>query len=161
VQPFEITVLGYDPYVGDERGRELGVAIVGLRDLLSRSDFVSLHLPLNEQTRALLNRQHLGWMRRGAILINTARGAIIENLDVLADALESGQLAAVGLDVFPSEPPDTAHRIFRDPRCICAPHALGVSERAMQRIYQSMAADMVAVLEGRRPTHCVNPEVFK
>jgi D-3-phosphoglycerate dehydrogenase len=161
VQPFEMTVLGHDPFLSQERARELGVEMVSLHELLSRSNFVSLHLPLNAQTRGLVNRQSLGWMQHGAILINMARGPIVENLDVLADALESGQLAAVGLDVFPNEPPDATHRIFRDPRCVCAPHALGVSTKAMERIFQSMATDMVAVLEGRRPTHCVNRELFK
>jgi len=79
-------------------------------------------------------------------------------LDVLAEALEAGRLGAVGLDVFPTEPPATSHRIFRDPRLICAPHLLGVSELAMERIYRSMATDMVAVLQSRAPRYCVNPE---
>jgi D-3-phosphoglycerate dehydrogenase len=99
-------------------------------------------------------------MKRGAILINTARGGIIENLDILADALETGQLGAVGLDVFPTEPPDASHPIFRNPRLVCAPHLLGVSELAMERIYRSMAGDMVSVLQNRRPKYCVNPEVL-
>jgi D-3-phosphoglycerate dehydrogenase len=75
-------------------------------------------------------------------------------------SLESGQLSAVGLDVFPTEPPDSSHRLFRDPRFVCAPHMLGVSTLAMERIYRSMATDMVAVLRGERPKFCVNPEVF-
>ena len=84
----------------------------------------------------------------------------MESLDVLADALDSGQLSAVGLDVFPDEPPDSSHRIFRHPRCLCAPNLIGVSRLAMERIYRSMATDMVAVLQGRRPNYCVNGEVF-
>ena len=84
----------------------------------------------------------------------------IESLDVLADALECGQLAAVGLDVFPGEPPDVSHRIFKDPHCLCAPHVLGASELAMERNFRSMATDMVAVLQGRPPKFCVNPEVL-
>jgi D-3-phosphoglycerate dehydrogenase len=94
------------------------------------------------------------------MLINTSRGGIIESLDVLAEALDKGQLGAVGLDVFPTEPPDTSHRLFQDPRLVCAPHMLGVSRLAMERIYRSMANDMVAVLRGERPKFCVNPEVF-
>ena len=84
----------------------------------------------------------------------------MESLDLLAEALESGQLGAIGLDVFPTEPPDVTHRIFKHPQLVCAPHLLGVSEIAMERIYRSMASDMVSVLQGRRPNYCINPEVF-
>jgi D-3-phosphoglycerate dehydrogenase / 2-oxoglutarate reductase len=159
-QPFEMTILAYDPLISSERGKELGVEVVGLNELLERSDYVSLHLPLNEETRGLMNRERISRMKRGAILINTARGGVIESLDVLTDALDSGQLSAVGLDVFPVEPPDYTHRLFRDSRLVCAPHMLGVSEIAMERIYQSMAADMVSVLRGERPRFCVNPEIL-
>lgn len=160
-QPFEMTILGYDPVVTDDQGTEMGVTLVGLDELLRRSDYISIHVPLNEQTKGLINRQRIAQMKRGAMLVNTARGGIIESLDVLAEALESGQLSAVGLDVFPVEPPDTSHRLFKDPRLVCAPHMLGVSELAMERIYRSMAHDMVAVLQGDRPKFCVNPDVFE
>jgi phosphoglycerate dehydrogenase-like enzyme len=152
---FDMTVLGYDPVA-----KESEIPLVPLEELLSRSDFVSLHMPLNEHTRGFMNRARMASMKRGAILINTARGGIIESLDVLADALESGQLSAVGLDVFPTEPPDCSHRIFNNSNLVCAPHLLGVSKLAMDRIYKSMASDMVAVLQGRTPRFCVNPEVF-
>ena len=160
VRPFEMTVLAYDPFIDPERAQELGLEIVELHELLERSDFVSLHVPLSEQTRGLINRLTVAAMKKGAILINTARGAIVESLDVLADALESGQLAAVGLDVFPTEPPDVSHRIFQDLRCVLTPHVVGVTELSMERIYRSMANDMVAVLKGQPPMYCVNPEVF-
>ena len=160
VAPFEMHVLGHDPLVTAERGAELGVEMVGLEELLHQSDCISLHVPLNEQTRGLVNHERIGLMKRGAILVNTSRGGVVESLDVLADALEDGQLAAVGLDVFPVEPPDSSHRIFRDPRCICAPHLVGVSDMAMERICLTMARGMLAVLEGKRPEFCVNPEVL-
>ena len=157
---FDMHVLGCDPMVDARRGEEMGVEMVELDDLLRRSDYVSLHTPLNAHTRGLINRERITRMRHGAILINTARGGVIESLDVLADALASGQLSAIGLDVFPVEPPDTSHRIFSDPRCICAPHLVGVSELAMERICLTMARGMIDVLQGRQPEHCVNPEVF-
>jgi D-3-phosphoglycerate dehydrogenase len=160
-QPFGMTILGYDPFVSGAAAALPWVEDVGLHELLERSDFVSLHMPLNEQTRGLINRESLALIKRGSILINTARGGLVENLDVLAEALASGQLRAVGLDVFPSEPPDTLHPIFRDPRLICAPHLLGVSDLAMERIFRSMANDMVSVLKNRRPVYCVNPEVLR
>jgi len=159
-QPFEMTILGYDPVVTREQAEGMGVTLVTLDELLQKSDYVSIHVPLNEQTTGLINRQRIAQMKKGTILINTARGGIVENLDILAEALESGQLSAVGLDVFPTEPPDSSHRLFSDPRFVCAPHMLGVSILGMERIYRSMATDMVAVLRGEQPKFCVNPEVL-
>ena len=78
----------------------------------------------------------------------------------MADGLESGDLGAVGLDVFRTEPPDCTHRLFQNSQFFGAPHLLGVSELAMERIYRSMASDMVAVLQGQLPKYCVNPEVI-
>lgn len=72
----------------------------------------------------------------------------IESLDVLIDGLESGHLLAIGLDVFPGDPPDPSHRIFEDLRCVCAPHSVGCSVLTMHRIFKLMATDMVAVLQG-------------
>ena len=160
VRPFEMTVLVYDPYVSADVAQELGVELVELTELLARSDYISMHMPLNDETRGIINAERIALIKKGAILINTSRGDTIEGLDILADALESGQLAAVGLDVFPGEPPDASHRIFKDLRCLCAPHVLGVSVLGMERIYRTMATGMVDVFEGRRPEFCVNPEVF-
>jgi phosphoglycerate dehydrogenase-like enzyme len=161
VQGFDMTVLGYDPLLDAAQLRILGLEPVTFHDLLQRSDFVSLHVPSNEQTRGLINREAIAIMKPGAILINTARGDIIESLDILAEGLESGRLGGVGLDVFPTEPPDTSHRLFQHPAFLAAPHLLGVSDLAMERIYRSMATDMVAVLRGQQPRYCVNPEVFQ
>jgi phosphoglycerate dehydrogenase-like enzyme len=159
-QPFGMTILGYDPYLTAAKAGVPWVEDVGLDELLARSDFVSLHMPLTDQTRGLINRERLARMKRGAVLINTARGGVIQSLDVVEAALASGQLSAVGLDVFPQEPPDASHPIFRNPRLLSAPHMLGTSELAMERIYRSMANDMVAVLNHRRPKYCVNPETL-
>lgn len=155
VQPFGMTVLAFDPYAS-----VAGIEQVELDELLARSDYISLHTPLNNETRGLINAERIAKMKPGAILINTSRGGVIERLDILADALDSGQLAAVGLDVFPTEPPDISHRIFDNPRCLCSPHLVGGSELAMYRIFESMAVDMTAVIKGERPRFCVNPEVF-
>jgi D-3-phosphoglycerate dehydrogenase len=159
-QPFEMTILGCDPLVTVERGRELGVTEVDLNELLQRSDYISIHVPLNRDTQGLINRERIARMKRGAFLVNTSRGGVVESLDVLAEGLESGQLGAVGLDVFPTEPPDTSHRLFQDSRLVCAPHMVGVSNLGMERIYRSMAIDMVAALRGEPPRFCVNPEVL-
>ena len=160
VQPFEMEVLGYDPVVGQESVSETGVTVVALDELLARSDYISVHVPLNDDTRGLIDATAVARMKPGAVFINTARGGVVESYDVLADGLESGQLGAVGLDVFEEEPPDTSHRLFRDRRCLFSPHTAGTSEVAMARIYHSMATSMVKVLNGEAPEYCVNPEVL-
>ena len=154
-----MTVLGYDPFLDENSLKGVTIELVELEELLKQSDFVSVHVPLSEHTRGLIDKKRIEQMKPGAIFINTARGGVVENLDILADALESGRLGAVGLDVFPTEPPDCTHRLFPNSQFFGAPDLLGVSELAMERSYRSMASDMVAVLQGQVPKYCVNPEV--
>ena len=158
--PFNMTMLAHDPYADRETAGGLGVRLVELDELLGQAEFICIHAALTDQTRGLIDRQRLGRVKRGAYLINLARGAVIESLDVLHEALENGQLAGVGLDVFAPEPPDVGHPIFARPDCLTGPHVLGITERAMERIFRTMAEDMAAVLSGRRPRFVVNPEVL-
>jgi phosphoglycerate dehydrogenase-like enzyme len=160
VRPFGMTVLASDPYADADRAAELDVQLVNLEELLRRSDFISLHAVVTEETRGMINRERLRLVKPGAYLINLARGAVVDGLDVLHEALQDGRLAGVGLDVFEPEPPDVSHPIFAHPGCVAAPHVLGSSARGMASIYASMLRDVVAVLEGRRPRFAVNPEVL-
>jgi D-3-phosphoglycerate dehydrogenase len=160
IQPFNMTVLAYDPHVPPAAAQELNTTLVGIDDLLAQSDFISIHAALMDQSRGLINRDRLRLVKRGAFLINLARGELIESLDVLHEALTDDRLAGVGLDVFAPEPPDVHHPIFKLPNCLTAPHALGMTQRAMSRIFKSMAEDMAAVFSGRRPQHVVNSEVL-
>ena len=98
---------------------------------------------------------------RSSFLINLARGGLVESLDVLYEALQSGQLAGVGLDVFEPEPPDVSHPIFKLENCITAPHSLAMTTRAMYRSFKSMAEDMAAVFEGKKPRFVANPEIYE
>ena len=158
IRPFSMTILASDPYAEESTAKAMGVELVDLEELLRRSDFVSLHALLNEETRGMINRERISIMKPGAVLINLARGGIIENLDVLYDALTDGKLAGVGLDVFEPEPPDVSHPIFKLPNCITSPHACAMTVRAMHRSFKSMATDMAAVLDGRKPRFVANPE---
>lgn len=160
VMPFEVTVLVYDPYMDPSRAAELGVRRTSLEDLVPQSDFISLHAPQTQETIGMINRDLLQRVKPGAFLINLARGALIENLDILQQALEDGRLAGVGLDVFEPEPPNERHPIFKLDNCLTSPHVLGTSDGAMREVFRSMAEDMVAVLRGQRPRFVVNPEVF-
>ena len=158
IKPFDMRVLGYDPVI--QPAAELGVELVDFDTLLAESDYVTLHVPLMEGTRGLVNGSVIGRMKKGAFLLNMARGKVVESLDVLSEGLESGQLGGVALDVFPTEPPDFTHRIFQDERCIFTAHNVGTSHVALKRILDSMSTSMINVLNGKAPEHCVNPEVL-
>jgi D-3-phosphoglycerate dehydrogenase len=157
---FNARVLAYDPLVSLKKASQYGVELTGLDQLLQISDFVSLHAPLTPETRGMINRTTLGLMKPGAFLINLARGGLIESMDVLHEFLKNGRLGGAALDVFEPEPPDHNHPIFQLKNLIASPHALGMTEGTMQQIFKSMADDMAAVLEGRRPRFVVNPEVL-
>ncbi len=161
IRPFNMTVLAYDPYAEENDAKALGAELIDLEALLKRSDFVSLHALLNEETRGLINRERIAQMKSGAFLINLARGGIIENLDILYDALTSEKLAGVGLDVFEPEPPDVSHPIFKLENCITSPHACAMTVQAMHRSFKSMATDMAAVFDGRKPRFVANPEIIE
>jgi len=161
VGPMNMTVIAYDPYTPQEALQKLNAKPVELNTLLQQSDYISLNAALTDETRAMINRTSLKQVKPGAYLINTARGGLIENLDILHEALTDGRLAGVALDTFDPEPPDVSHPIFRHPGCIATPHALTMTPQAMGRIFESMATDMAAVFEGRKPSQIVNPEVLE
>ena len=158
--PFDMTLLAYDPYVPPQDAESSGVEMVELDDLMGRADFICLHAAATEENRGLINRERLAKVKRGAYFINLARGELVASLDDLHQALTDGRLAGVGLDVFEPEPPDFSHPIFREPNCLTAPHALAGTKYSTDRIHQTMAEGMAAVLRGERPEFVVNPEVF-
>ena len=161
IRPFNMTVLAYDPFVSKEKANALDVTLTTLEDLLKRSDFVSLHTLLNDDTRGLINRERIALMKPGAYLINLARGGVVESLDVLYEALTDGKLAGVGLDVFEPEPPDVGHPIFKLPNCLTSPHAIAMTHRGMYRSFKMMAEDMAEVLKGGKPKYLANPEIYE
>jgi D-3-phosphoglycerate dehydrogenase len=160
IRPFGMTVLACDPFVSAAAAGEQDAALVELEELLQKSDFVSIHALLNEKTRGLINRKRLGLMKPDSFIINLARGAIIESLDALYEALTNGPLAGAALDVFEPEPPDVNHPIFKLDNCLTSPHAICMSKRAMFNSFKMMAEDMAAVLQGRRPQFVANPEAL-
>lgn len=134
--------------------------MVSLPELLARADVITIHCALTDRTRGLVDRGFLASVKPGAILVNAARGEILSSEDVVADALASGRLAAVGLDVFPTEPPDARHRLYRHPRVICTPHTVGLTQRWNEQVFRSLALDVESVLAGGLPRHVLNPEAL-
>lgn len=143
--PFRCRLLAHDRLAQPELQAAHGVTPVGLRELLSESDVVSLHLPLDASTRGLLDGTRLSWMKRGSILVNTARGGIVDET-ALCERLDDGSLAAVGLDVFSGEPP-TNSRLVRHPACFGTPHIGGSTEEAIL----AMGRAAIENLERARP----------
>ncbi len=158
---FGMRILSYDPLISQDTAQQAGAELVELEALLRESDFISLHAPLNHQTLGMISMERLSKVKRGAVLLNLARGGLLESLDALDEALESGQLSAVGLDVFPEEPPDLSHPIFLRSNVLCTPHVMGLTAKAAQATFEMVGRGMADVLESRIPDHVANPEVFR
>lgn len=159
-QAFGMHVIACDPAVVEAAAEAVGIKLVSLDTLLATADFISLHAPLNEHTRELVNADRLRLVKRGAVLINLARGGLLAGLDVLYEALESGALAGLGLDVYPNEPPDVSHPIFRRADVLCTPHCMGLSARAAHTTYSMVCEGMAKVFHGGVPVNVVNAQVF-
>jgi len=159
LQAFGCHVTAVDPIVGPQAARQLGVELISLDELLSRSHFVSLHVPATEETIGMINRETLARMRPGAFLINTARGELIDET-ALAEALESGHLAGAALDVFSKEPPGKENILLRLDQVVLTPHMAAQTDDAMNQMGRVAMQDCLAAVGGRRPEHVVNPEVF-
>ncbi len=153
-------VTAFDPLVAPERARELGVALSPtLDDLLAQSDIVSLHLPLTDETRHLIDAQRLARMKQGAILINAARGGLVDEAALL-DALDRGHLFGAGLDVFEQEPPRPDHPLLHRDNVVATPHIASGTAAGKVRLWTTAINQALQVLRGERPPHLVNPEVW-
>jgi D-3-phosphoglycerate dehydrogenase len=153
---FDVRLLGCDPYIGTFPP---GVQPVAFERLLAESDHVTIHCPLTDETRHAFDAESLGWMRPPAVLINTARGGIVDTA-ALVEALQQGLLAGAGLDVLEQEPLDPASPLLRMEQVIVTPHAAWYSEEGRSDLKRRAAEEAVRVLRGERPRHCVNPEVL-
>jgi D-3-phosphoglycerate dehydrogenase len=151
----EMRVLVFDPYVPDEHARHLGLEPVELDSLLEAADIVSLHVPLTESTRGILNEARIRHMRRGAFLINCARGGLVDEPALLA-ALDDGRLAGAGIDVFSAEPVDPEDPLPKHPRVVATPHLGASTIEAQANVASQVAGEVLAVLEGRPAQFAVN-----
>lgn len=137
-----------------------GVECVSLEKLLAESDFVSLHVALGAETTKLIDRAALSRMKRGAILVNTARGAVVDQA-ALVEALRAGQLAAAGLDVFEREPLEAESRLLQLDNVVLAPHIGSASEATRTRMTALSVENLLAGLAGQPLPHCANPAVYQ
>jgi D-3-phosphoglycerate dehydrogenase len=150
----EMTVIGVDPFVSEEQAAHHGVELVELPALLTRADAITLHVPLNRATRGLIGPKELARTKPGAILLNVARGGIVDE-GALAEALRDGRLGGAGVDVFEHEPP-TGSPLLEAPNTVLTPH-LGASTAEAQVLVSEEVADQILdVLDGRPARYAVN-----
>ena len=158
-RPFDMKFIAHDPFADAVVARELGIELVGIEELFSRADVLSVSCPLTEETRHIVNAGRIAMMKPTAYLINTARGPIVDQ-KALTKALQENRIAGAGLDVLEQEPPDADDPILKLDNVILAPHALCWTEECFAG---NGAADIRAVLDvmhGRDPRGVVNREVL-
>jgi D-3-phosphoglycerate dehydrogenase len=152
----DMEVVGFDPHANEGAFvQDNVVRCKTLEELLKISDIVSLHIPLNDQTRGLFDRQRLESMKPGSILINTARGGLIGEAALLA-VLQSGHLFGAGLDVFRSEPPPPDDPLLNCDRIVATPHVASATEASKLRLWTTAVSQALDVLDDREPAHQIN-----
>ena len=139
-------VIGYDPLVSDDEISHRGAEPVSLADLYARSDFITLHIPLNQHTKGIINRDTLKQMKHGVRIICAARGGVIDE-EALLEALQSGQVAGAALDVFAKEPPGSTPLVLH-PNVVATPHIGAQTEEAQTRAAFDIASEVLAALRG-------------
>jgi lactate dehydrogenase-like 2-hydroxyacid dehydrogenase len=158
---FNMKVIYHDPYGDEETASAVGAeARVNLDDLFDEADFVSLHVPLSDETHHLMDAEALGKMKSTSVLINTSRGPVVDP-DALYDALAEGQLAYAALDVTDPEPLPADHKLLTLPNCLVVPHVASASWATRTRMAVMAAENLLAGLRGERLPNCVNPQVYR
>ncbi len=155
VSAFGLRVIGYDPYLAEAEGIEL----VSLEILLAESDFISIHCPLTESSYHLFGRDQFQRMKRRPLLMNLARGAVVDE-GALIEALERGWISGAALDVLEKEPPDTKNPLMKGDNVILTPHIGFYSEESKSELKRRAAENVRSVLAGKLPGSVVNGEVL-
>ena len=154
---FDLRVIFYDPTAKTEFG---AIKMNSLDELLRESDFVSVHAPLNESTRHMVNADFLSQMKPNAVFVNTSRGPVVDQA-ALYEALKAKQIFAAGLDVTDPEPLPLDSPLLTLENCVIVPHIGSASERTRDAMARLAAENLIAGLKGERLPHCINPEVYE
>jgi D-3-phosphoglycerate dehydrogenase len=153
-QAFRMRIVAFDSLLDAEFDSRHGIQRLPLDELVASSDMVSLHVPLTDATRGMVNKDFLTRMRPGSYLINTSRGGLVVEAD-LREALVSGHLAGAGLDVLNHEPPETGNPLLGLPNVILCPHIAGTDIESMREMAELAATTIVELSHNRWPSHCV------
>jgi glyoxylate reductase len=156
---FDMRILAFDSYRDEAAAAELGVTFVELDELLQQSDFVTLHCALTDETRHLIGGRELGLMKKTAILVNAARGPVVDTA-ALTTALRDGEIWGAALDVTDPEPIPADHPLVSMSNCVVVPHIASATVDTRNKMATLAVNNALAVLKGETPPHCVNPEVL-
>ncbi len=157
---FDGRILAYDPYFDQTFAAQHSIDRAdSLEQVMKEADFVCLHMPVTDETRGIIDASKIALMKPTAILVNTARGALVDE-DALADALEEGRIFGAGLDVYATEPP-TDSRLLNCERTVTMPHVSSNTPGALLAMGNGVVDAIMAVFNGRRPESVVNPEVYE
>ena len=156
----DMRVLAFDPYITAERAAEIGVELADLDTVIGSADILSLHAPSTPETHHLMNADRFKQMKDEAILLNLARGPLVDQ-DALLEALDSGQIRGAGLDVFDPEPPPVSSRLRTHPKIVATPHSASTTVEGRARI-ENMAVDAILdFFNDRQPKDIRNPAVLE
>lgn len=156
---FSMKVLVYDTYRDEQAERDLGVTFAEIDEILKAADFITLHVALTPETRHLISHREFGMMKPSAVLVNAARGPVVDT-DALTAALKDGTIFAAGLDVTDPEPIPANHPLVSLPNCTIVPHTASATVQTRDAMARLAANNLLHVLHGTKPEACVNPEVL-
>ncbi|PKR84491.1 phosphoglycerate dehydrogenase [Heyndrickxia camelliae] len=151
---FQMNILGYDPYLKEDRANKLGITKASLDEIAEHADFITIHTPLIKETKGLINKSYIQKMKKGARIINCARGGIIDENALLA-GLQSGKIAGAALDVFEQEPPAN-FTLLHHPNVIVTPHLGASTEEAQEKVALEVSAEIINICENQTIRSAVN-----
>lgn len=157
---FDMRVLAFDPYIPQERAAAMGVELAELDDVISSADFLSLHAPSTPETYHLMNAQRFAQMKADAVLLNLARGPLVDP-DALLAALDAGQIRGAGLDVFEPEPPPANSRLRTHPKVVATPHSATTTVEGRARIERMAVEAVLDFFNGKQPKDICNPAILE
>lgn len=158
-QGFDMDVIYYNRSRNEEMEEKMGARYVELNELVSRSDFVSIHVPLTDETEGMIGKEELEMMDEDSYLINTARGEVVDE-DALVETLKEGSIAGAGIDVYANEPHGANPDYYDLDNVVLTPHLGSASHRAREGMALMAAENILSILEGKEPENIVNPEVL-
>lgn len=156
---FNCEILAYDPYIKEDLFKKKHASKTELSELLTKSDVISVHVPLNKETKNMINKNTFKKMKKGSYFVTTARGSI-HNEDDLYECLSEGHLAGAGLDVWDYEPPSSTHKLLQLENVIASPHTAGVTEDSRNKMSAFVATQLLDIFDGKDPARPVNPEII-
>lgn len=157
---FGMNVIGYDPILTEETANKLGIKLVELDELFNSSDFITLHVPLNEKTKNLISHETLAKCKDGVKIINCARGGIVDE-NAIVDKLNSGKVSGAAFDVYTTEPPDFNHELIKHPKVVLTPHLGASTDEAQEKVAIQIAEQIVELFTNKKVYGAVNATAFE